>query len=122
MRRLLLTRVLMALWCPITADGNLIGRQYLLKILPQIVDAVGGRAKVMLDTGITSGADIVAALAAGADFVWVGRAYLYGLMAAGEAGVNRVVEILESEIVRTMKLLGVQRVEDLGREHIRLPD
>lgn len=92
-----------------------------LRILPQIVDAVGDRATVMLDTGITTGADIVAALAAGADFVWVGRAYLYGLMAGGEAGVNRVVEILESEVVRTMKLLGVQSIGELSREHIRLP-
>lgn len=92
-----------------------------LRILPEIVDAVGGRAKVMIDTGITTGADIVAALAAGADFVWVGRAYLYGLMAGGEAGVNKVVEILESEVVRTMKLLGVRSVDQLGREHIRLP-
>jgi L-lactate dehydrogenase (cytochrome) len=91
-----------------------------LRILPDIVDAVGDRATVMMDTGITTGADIVAALAAGADFVWVGRAYLYGLMAGGEAGVNRVVEILESEVVRTMKLLGVQSIEELSREHIRL--
>lgn len=92
-----------------------------LRILPDIVDAVGGRATVMLDTGITTGADIVAALAAGADFVWIGRAYLYGLMAGGEAGVNRVVEILESEVIRTMKLLGVQSVDELGRGHVRMP-
>lgn len=92
-----------------------------LRILPEVVDAVGDRATVMLDTGITSGADIVAALAAGADFVWIGRAYLYGLMAAGEVGVDRVVEILESEVIRTMKLLGVQTVSQLGRDHIRMP-
>lgn len=93
-----------------------------LRLLPSVVDAVGGRATVMVDTGITTGADIVAALAAGADFVWVGRAYLYGLMAAGEAGVNRAVEILESEVVRTMKLLGVQRIDELNRGHVRLPE
>lgn len=92
-----------------------------MRILPQVVDAVGDQALVMLDTGITSGADIVAALAAGADFVWVGRAYLYGLMAGGEAGVDKVVEILEAEIIRTMKLLGVQSVQELNRTHLRLP-
>lgn len=92
-----------------------------LRLLPSIVGSVGDRTTVMLDTGITSGADIVAALASGAKFVWVGRAYLYGLMAGGEAGVNRVVEILESEVLRTMKLLGVERIDQLGREHVRLP-
>ncbi len=91
-----------------------------LRILPSIVDSVGDKATVMLDTGITSGADIVAALASGAKFVWVGRAYLYGLMAGGEAGVNRVVQILESEVLRTMKLLGVERIDQLSREHVRL--
>jgi L-lactate dehydrogenase (cytochrome) len=76
----------------------------------------------MIDSGITSGGDIVAALAKGASFAWVGRAYLYGLMAGGAAGVTRVVEILESEIVRTMKLLGVQTIGELNPDHVRLAD
>lgn len=88
-------------------------------LLPRIVDRVGGRGTVMLDTGITSGADIVAALALGADFTLIGRAYLYGLMAGGEAGVTRCIDILSSEIERTMALLGVTSVSELSRDHVR---
>jgi L-lactate dehydrogenase (cytochrome) len=88
-------------------------------LLPRIVDRVGDRGTVMLDTGITSGADIVAAIALGADFTLIGRAYLYGLMAGGEAGVTRCIEILSSEIERTMKLLGVTSVAELNRDHVR---
>lgn len=91
-----------------------------LHLLPGIVDAVGDRGTVMLDTGIMNGGDIVAALALGADFALVGRAYLYGLMAGGEAGVARAVEILAAETERTMKLLGVTSVGELGPEHVRL--
>jgi L-lactate dehydrogenase (cytochrome) len=91
-----------------------------LHVLPDVVDAVGDRGTVMLDTGITNGADIVAALALGADFTLVGRAFLYGLMAGGEAGVSRCIEILASEIRRTMKLLGVSTVDELSRDHVRL--
>ena len=68
-----------------------------------------------------SGADIVAALALGADATLVGRAYLYGLMAGGERGVERAVDILEREIRRTMALLGVSTVTELGPQHVRLP-
>jgi L-lactate dehydrogenase (cytochrome) len=88
-------------------------------LLPRIVDRVGCRGTVMLDTGITSGADIVAALALGADFTLIGRAYLYGLMAGGEAGVTRCIDILSSEIERTMALLGVTSVSELNRDHVR---
>lgn len=88
-------------------------------LLPQIVDRVGDRGTIMLDTGITSGADIVAAIALGADFTLIGRAYLYGLMAGGEAGVNRCIEILSAEIERTMKLLGVTSIGELNRDHVR---
>ncbi|MGH3308999.1 MAG: alpha-hydroxy acid oxidase [Streptomyces sp.] len=91
-----------------------------LHLLPEIVDAVGARGTVMLDTGIMNGGDIVAALALGADFALVGRAYLYGLMAGGEAGVARAIEILSAEVERTMKLLGVTAVGELGRDHVRL--
>ena len=88
-------------------------------LLPRIVDRVGSHGTVMLDTGITSGADIVAALALGADFTLIGRAYLYGLMAGGEAGVTRCIDILSSEIERTMALLGVTSVSELSRDHVR---
>lgn len=65
------------------------------------------------------GADIVAALANGADFVWIGRAYLYGLMAGGREGVDRTIEILSSQLYRTMKLLGVSSVSELNPSHVK---
>jgi isopentenyl diphosphate isomerase/L-lactate dehydrogenase-like FMN-dependent dehydrogenase len=68
-----------------------------------------------------SGADIAAALASGASFVLIGRAYLYGLMAGGEAGVDRAAEILSTELERTMKLLGAPRLADLDGDLVRLP-
>lgn len=92
-----------------------------LRVLPDVVEAVDGRAEVWMDTGILSGADIVAALALGADATMVGRAYLYGLMAGGERGVDRAAEILTTEIRRTMALLGVSSVADLNPDHVRLP-
>jgi L-lactate dehydrogenase (cytochrome) len=92
-----------------------------LRLLPDVVEAVGGRTEVWMDTGITSGSDIVAALALGADATMVGRAYLYGLMAGGERGVDRAAEILTREVRRTMALLGVSSVGELGPQHVRLP-
>jgi L-lactate dehydrogenase (cytochrome) len=92
-----------------------------LRLLPDVVDAVGDRTEVWLDTGIMSGADIVAAIALGARTTLVGRAYLYGLMAGGERGVERAVQILEREIRRTMQLLGVRSIAELGPQHVRLP-
>jgi L-lactate dehydrogenase (cytochrome) len=92
-----------------------------LRILPAVRKAVGTEAEVYLDTGIMSGADIVAALALGADACLVGRAYLYGLMAGGERGVARAAEILTTEVRRTMALLGVPSVADLNPSHVRLP-
>ena len=92
-----------------------------LRLLPDVVEAVGDRAEVWLDTGIMSGADVVAAIALGARTTLVGRAYLYGLMAGGERGVERAVQILEREVHRTMQLLGVRSVSELGPQHVRLP-
>lgn len=92
-----------------------------LELLPKVVDEVGDRAEVFVDTGVMTGADIVAGVALGAKAVLVGRAYLYGLMAGGERGVQRAVEILGSEISRTMQLLGVSKVEELNRSHVSLP-
>lgn len=71
-----------------------------------------------MDTGIMSGADIVAAIAKGAKFTLIGRAYLYGLMAGGEAGVARAIEILASEVRRTMRLLQVSSLDELTPEHV----
>jgi len=92
-----------------------------VRMLPEVVEAVGDRTEIHVDTGVLSGADIVTALALGARSVMVGRAYLYGLMAGGERGVDRAAEILSTEIRRTMALLGVSRVTDLRSEHVRLP-
>jgi L-lactate dehydrogenase (cytochrome) len=92
-----------------------------LRLLPDVVQELQGRAEVWLDTGIMSGADIVAARALGADAALVGRAYLYGLMAGGERGVERAAEILTREVRRTMQLLGVRKVAELGPQHVTLP-
>jgi L-lactate dehydrogenase (cytochrome) len=91
-----------------------------LEVLPSVVDAVGDEAEVYVDGGILSGSDIVAAVALGARAALVGRAYLYGLMAGGERGVQRAAHILQQEVTSTLALLGVSRVSDLGREHVRL--
>jgi len=91
-----------------------------LEALPGILDAVGDRAEVLMDGGVLNGADIVAAVALGARACLVGRAYLYGLMAGGERGVQRAVDILSQEMVRTMQLLGVASVAELTPEQVRL--
>ena len=92
-----------------------------LRLLPEVVEAVGDRTEVWLDTGIMNGADIVAAVALGATAVLVGRAYLYGLMAGGQRGVERAAEILTREVRRTMQLLGARTVGELGPQHVKLP-
>jgi L-lactate dehydrogenase (cytochrome) len=91
-----------------------------LEVLPPIVDAVGDRADVLLDTGIMHGGDVVAALALGAKACLVGRAWLYGLMAGGERGVARAIDILAEEIIRNLKLLGVSSTAELNRSHVSL--
>ena len=87
-------------------------------LLPEVVQAVGADLEVHLDTGIMSGQDIVAALAHGARFTLVGRAYLYGLMAGGRDGVDRAIEILRGQIERTMRLLGVTTLDELEPGHV----
>jgi L-lactate dehydrogenase (cytochrome) len=87
-------------------------------LLPDVVREVGKDTEVALDTGIMSGADIVASLALGAKFTLVGRAYLYGLMAGGREGVDRMIYILRDQIERTMQLLGVASVEELTPAHV----
>ncbi len=91
-----------------------------LEVLPAVVDAVGDRAEVYVDGGILSGSDVAAAVAFGARAALVGRAYLYGLMAGGERGVQRAADILRDELAGTLALMGVSRVPDLRRDHVRL--
>jgi L-lactate dehydrogenase (cytochrome)/glycolate oxidase len=88
------------------------------ELLPSVVKEVGKDAEVYLDTGIMHGQDIVASLAAGAKFTFIGRAYLYGLMAGGRPGVDKAIAILKGQVERTMKLLGARSIADLGPEHL----
>ena len=89
-----------------------------LDVLPEVVDAVAGRAKVLIDGGFSRGADIVKALALGADTVCLGRLYLYGLAAAGAEGVVRLLELLEDEMQRTLALLGATALSSLAKTHV----
>ncbi len=84
--------------------------------LPAIAAAVGGRMTVMLDSGVRRGSDIVKALALGADVVMAGRAPLYGMAAAGEAGATRALELLQAETARVMAMLGIRSVEEITPE------
>jgi L-lactate dehydrogenase (cytochrome) len=88
-------------------------------LLPDVVREVGRDVEIGVDTGIMNGADIVASVALGARFTMIGRAYLYGLMAGGRAGVDRAIEILTGELVRTMKLLGASSLAELEPAHVR---
>ena len=92
-----------------------------LRVLPEVVAAVKGQIDILVDGGVRRGSDIVKALCLGARAVLVGRAYSYGLAAAGEAGVRRAVEILRADVVRTMKLLGVGSVAELDASLINMP-
>ena len=88
--------------------------------LPSVVDALGDTAEIFLDGGVLCGGDIIAAVANGARACLVGRAYLYGLMAGGEAGVQRASDILQGDLIRTMQLLGVTRLGELTPASVRL--
>ena len=90
-----------------------------IEVLPEVVEAIGGRARIMVDGSITRGTDVVKALTLGADAVVVGRLYVYGLAAAGGPGVVRLFEILEDEIRICLSLLGVNRYDDLDKSYIR---
>lgn len=92
-----------------------------LRALPEVVSAVGGQTEILMDGGIRRGADIVKALCLGARAVLCGRAYAYGLAAAGEAGVNRAIEILRTDLDRTLRLLGCASVTELDRSYINVP-
>lgn len=90
-----------------------------LDILPDIVSAVAGRATIIVDGGICRGTDVAKALALGADLVGIGRLYCYGLAAAGEAGIVRVLELLENELISCLGLLGVTKVGELDGTYLR---
>ena len=87
-------------------------------LLPEVVREVGNDVEVMVDTGIMNGADIVASMALGAKFTLIGRAYLYGLMAGGREGVDRTIQILSDQLLRTMKLLEVTSIDELEPKHV----
>jgi len=89
-----------------------------LRMLPAVLKAVDGRIEVLMDGGIRRGSDIVKALCLGARAVLIGRAYAYGLAAGGQAGVARAIDILRTDMIRTMKLLGCPSIHQLGREFI----
>jgi L-lactate dehydrogenase (cytochrome) len=92
-----------------------------LRALPEVVDAVQGRIEVWMDGGIRRGTDIVKAICLGARAVLCGRAYAYGLAAAGEAGVDRAIEILRVDLERTLRLLGCASVAELDRSYVNVP-
>jgi L-lactate dehydrogenase (cytochrome) len=89
-----------------------------LKALPEVVAAVNGRAEVLMDGGIRRGSDVIKAICLGARAVLVGRAYAYGLAAAGEAGVARALEILRADLERTLTLLGCSSIAALGPSYV----
>ncbi len=92
-----------------------------LRALPEVVNAVHGQIEILMDGGIRRGTDVVKALCLGARAVLCGRAYAYGLAAAGEAGVNRAIEILRTDVERTLRLLGCASVTDLDRSYVNVP-
>ncbi|MGB5836955.1 MAG: alpha-hydroxy acid oxidase, partial [Albidovulum sp.] len=93
-----------------------------IRMLPEIVAAVGDKVDVWMDGGIRSGQDVLKAVALGAKGVMIGRAYIYGLGAMGEAGVTRALELIRKEMETSMALCGKIRVEDLGRRDLLIPN
>jgi isopentenyl diphosphate isomerase/L-lactate dehydrogenase-like FMN-dependent dehydrogenase len=92
-----------------------------LRALPEVVRAVSGKTEILMDGGIRRGTDIVKALCLGARAVLCGRAYAYGLAAAGEDGVNRAIEILRADLERTLRLLGCPSITELDRSYVSVP-
>jgi isopentenyl diphosphate isomerase/L-lactate dehydrogenase-like FMN-dependent dehydrogenase len=93
-----------------------------LRVLPEVVAAVKDQAEVLMDSGIRRGGDVIKALCLGARAVLCGRAYAYGLAAAGESGVARVLEILRNDVTRTLALLGCPSVSALNRSYVEVPE
>ena len=93
-----------------------------VQVLPEIVAAVNGQVEILMDGGVRRGTDVVKAICLGARAVLIGRAYAYGLAAGGPAGVQRALEILKSEIERTLKLLGCPSISSLERSYVNVSD
>jgi isopentenyl diphosphate isomerase/L-lactate dehydrogenase-like FMN-dependent dehydrogenase len=91
-----------------------------MDVLPEVLDAIGGKARVIVDGSISRGTDVVKAIAMGADAVAVGRLFCYALAAAGQAGVVRMLEILEEEMISAMGLTGVTKLKDLDRSYLHM--
>lgn len=102
--------------------NNLDGTPATIRVLPAIAQAVGDRVEVLLDGGVRRGSDVVKALALGARAVMIGRAYLWGLGAAGQAGVENVLDIFREGIDSTLRALACSSTAELGREHVLVPD
>jgi isopentenyl diphosphate isomerase/L-lactate dehydrogenase-like FMN-dependent dehydrogenase len=97
------------------------GASSTLRALPEIVARVGGQVEILMDGGIRRGGDIVKALCLGARAVLIGRAYAYGLAAAGQAGVSRALEILREDVERTLRLIGCPSVSALNASYVNIP-
>lgn len=91
-----------------------------LDVLPEIAERVNGRAEILIDGGIRRGTDIVKAIALGADACLIGRPWVYGLAAKGEKGVGIVIDVLSSEVTRTLQLLGCKSINDVSKRHVKL--
>ena len=89
-----------------------------LDLLPSVAEAIGSRTEIICDGGVRRGSDIIKALALGATACMAGRAYLYGLGAAGEAGVDQVLRLLASDIKRTMALIGCPSIKNLNQDYV----
>ena len=89
-----------------------------MHVLPEVVEAANGRAKIMVDGSFCRGSDVVKAIAMGADIVGIGRLQCWALAAAGENGVHRMLELLEDEVIRTLGLLGVTSFAELKKSHL----
>ena len=90
-----------------------------ISVLPEIAAAVGDRVELILDGGVRRGADVVKALSSGARAVMIGRAYLFGLGAGGQAGVERALQLLTEEIRRTLMLIGCKSIKELEGKYVR---
>ncbi len=101
--------------------NNLDGTPATIRLLPDIADAVGGQVEVLLDGGVRRGSDVVKALALGARAVMIGRAYLWGLAASGQAGVENVLDIFRNGVDSALLGLGKSSVHDLNRDDLIIP-
>ena len=97
------------------------GAQSAIRMLPKILDAVGDKIEVHMDSGIRSGQDVLKALALGAKGTYIGRSFVYGLGAMGQQGVNKALEIIQKELETSMALCGRRTIEELSREILRVP-